>query len=84
MAARDGVALPFAAPEVPEWVRGTMSLAPLGEDPFDLGPASGGERVRVIDIVPGQLITGAAEEDAAGARRPAGRGPGAGPRPSSP
>ncbi len=64
VAARDGVALPFDVPEVPEWVRGTMSPAPLGEDPFDLGPASGGERVRVIDIVPGQLITGAAEEDA--------------------
>ena len=72
VAARDGVALPFDVPEVPEWVRGTMSPAPLSEDAFDLGAASGGERVRVIEIVPGQLITSAAEEDAPGRRFAAG------------
>jgi adenine deaminase len=60
VAARAGAALPFAAPAVPDWVRDTMRVAPLGERAFDLG--AGGERVRVIEIVPGQLITGAAHE----------------------
>jgi len=64
IAARDGVALPFAAPPVPDWVRATVHVAPLPPDAFDLGPAPGG-RVRVIDIVEGQLITGAAEEEPA-------------------
>ena len=41
VAARDGVAVPFTAPEVPGWVRDTVRIAPLGEAPFDLGP--GGE-----------------------------------------
>jgi adenine deaminase len=54
------LALPFDAPPVPDWVRGSMNAAPLAPGAFDLGP--GGERVRVIDIVPGQLITGAAHE----------------------
>jgi adenine deaminase len=60
VAARDGEALPFAAPPVPDWVRGTVRTAPLTPDAFELGPA--GARVRVIDIVAGQLITGAADE----------------------
>jgi adenine deaminase len=54
------LALPFDAPPVPGWVRDSVNIAPLADDAFDLGP--GGERVRVIDIVPGQLITGAAHE----------------------
>jgi adenine deaminase len=58
--ARHGEARPFARPEVPEWVRGTVRPAPITPDAFDLGPAA--DRVRVIDIVPGQLVTGAAEE----------------------
>jgi adenine deaminase len=60
VAARDGVALPFAAPPVPGWVRDTVHPAPLAPDALDLGPPA--ERVRVIDIVAGQLLTGAAEE----------------------
>jgi adenine deaminase len=60
IAAADGEALPFPAPPVPDWVRDTVRAAPLGPDDLDLGPAAA--RVRVIDIVPGQLITGAAEE----------------------
>jgi adenine deaminase len=82
--ARDGRALPFAAPEVPGWVRDSVRVAPLAADAFDLGPlhvargtadpapagavAPGGApagaagHVRVIDIVAGQLITGAAHE----------------------
>ena len=59
VAARDGAALPFAAPHVPAWVRDTVHAAPLADGDLDLGPA--GERVRVIDLVEGQLITGAAE-----------------------
>jgi adenine deaminase len=60
VAARDGVALPFAAPPVPGWVRDTVHAAPLAPEALDLGPPA--ERVRVIDIVAGQLLTGAAEE----------------------
>jgi adenine deaminase len=60
VAARDGEAFPFAAPSVPDWVRGTVHAAPPADGTFDLGPATG--RVRVIDIVEGQLITGAGEE----------------------
>jgi adenine deaminase len=60
VAARDGAALPFAAPPVPDWVRDTVHTAPMTPDAFELGPAAA--RVRVIDIVAGQLITGAADE----------------------
>ena len=60
VAARDGRALPFDAPPVPGWVRDSVHAAPLGGDAFDLGPAA--ERVRVIEIVPGQLITIAAQD----------------------
>jgi adenine deaminase len=60
IAALDGEALPFPAPPVPDWVRDTVRAAPLAADDLDLGPPAA--RVRVIDIVPGQLITGAAEE----------------------
>jgi adenine deaminase len=61
VAARDGVAVPFAAPEVPGWVRDTVRIAALGDAPFDLGPAGEGD-VRVIGIIPGQLITTEAHE----------------------
>jgi adenine deaminase len=60
VAARDGRTLPFDAPAVPGWVRDSMRAAPLAPGAFELG--GGGDRVRVIDIVPGQLITGAALE----------------------
>jgi adenine deaminase len=63
VAARDGVAAPAAAPAVPGWIRDSMRLAPVGADALDLGPAV--ERVRVIEIVPGQLVTGAGEEEPA-------------------
>jgi adenine deaminase len=63
VAARDGVTAGIAAPDVPVWVRDTMRMAPLEAGALDLGPA--GERVRVIDIVPGQLVTIAAEEEPA-------------------
>jgi adenine deaminase len=58
--ARAGEPLPLPASDVPEWVRGTVRPAALAPGAFDLGPPA--ERVRVIDIVPEQLLTGAAEE----------------------
>jgi adenine deaminase len=60
VAARDGTTLPFPTPEVPDWVRDTVRTAPLTDGAFDLGPP--GDRVRVIELVPEQLITGAGEE----------------------
>jgi adenine deaminase len=61
VAARDGAALAIDAPAVPAWVRDTINAAPLADGAFDLGPAGTAE-VRVIEIVPGQLITIAATE----------------------
>jgi adenine deaminase len=58
--ARDGAALPFAAAPVPGWARDTVNSAPLTAAALDLGEAEG--RVRVIEIVPGQLTTHAREE----------------------
>ena len=63
VAARDGAAVAFDPPPVPDWVRGTVHAAPLAPGDLDLGPA--GERVRVIDLVEGQLITGAGEVEPA-------------------
>jgi adenine deaminase len=64
VAARAGRALPFDAPPVPEWVRATVRPAPLAADAFALDAGELGARVRVIEIVPGQLVTGAAETTA--------------------
>jgi adenine deaminase len=61
VAARDGAALPFAAPPVPDWLRQTVRTVPLAAGGLDLGPANG--RVRVIELVPEQIITGAGEAD---------------------
>jgi len=60
VAARDGRALPFDVASVPGWVRDSVNAAPLSDGALDLGPAA--DRVRVIEIVPGQLITKAAHE----------------------
>ncbi len=64
--ARDGVALGSAPTAVPGWARGTMRAAPLRIDDLALPGGPDGD-VRVIEIVPGQLLTGA------GAVRPAAR-----------
>jgi adenine deaminase len=53
--ARDGAALPFAAPPVPDWVRRTVRTVPLAPGDLDLDAPAG--RVRVIELVPEQLIT---------------------------
>jgi adenine deaminase len=59
--ARDGAPEPFAAPPTPAWVTDTMHLAPVTEADLAL-PAA--RRVRVIELVPGQLLTGERIEDA--------------------
>ena len=59
LVASAGRAEPFARAAVPERVRSTMRAAPLGPDAFAI-PAA--ERVRVIETIPGQLITHAREE----------------------
>ena len=46
----------FAKVAVPEWVRQTVNLAPVAASSFSI--ASGPKRVRVISVIPGQLLTG--------------------------
>jgi len=46
----------FAKLEVPEWVRQTVHLAPVAASSFLI--ASGPMRIRVISVIPGQLLTG--------------------------
>jgi adenine deaminase len=62
LVARDGRAEPFSPPPIPDHVRQTMRAAPVDADSFAIAAESA--RVRVIEIVPGQLITLAREEDA--------------------
>ena len=59
LVAADGRAEPFARPPIPDRVRSTMRAAPLPADAFAIPAAS---RVRVIETIPGQLITHAREE----------------------
>ena len=54
-----GRAEPFDRPPIPERVRSTMRSAPLPADAFAIPAAA---RVRVIETIPGQLITHAREE----------------------
>ncbi|HEY6876072.1 MAG TPA: adenine deaminase [Candidatus Dormibacteraeota bacterium] len=42
--------------EVPEWVRQTVSLAPVDASSFRI--LAGAKRIRVMRVVPGQLLTG--------------------------
>ncbi len=46
----------FAKLQVPEWVRQTVHLAPVSASSFRI--ASGPKRIRVIRVIPGQLLTG--------------------------
>jgi adenine deaminase len=51
-----GVAPVHKAVEIPEWVRQTVHVAPLDERSFEVhGPA---RHIRVMRVVPGQLVTG--------------------------
>ena len=47
----------FTALEVPEWVRQTVNLGPVDEKSFRI--PSGPKRIRVIRVIPAQLLTGA-------------------------
>jgi adenine deaminase len=60
VAARDGRAEPFEAPPVPPYVVQTVRSAPVTAADLALD-ANGASRVRVIEIVPEQLITVARE-----------------------
>ena len=51
-----GAAPRFVKLEVPEWVRQTVSIAPVDAESFHI-PA-GASRVRVIRVIPAQLLTG--------------------------
>src|SRR5260370_25890377 len=46
----------FAKLQVPEWVRQTIHLAPVAASSFRI--ANGPKRIRVISVIPGQLLTG--------------------------
>jgi adenine deaminase len=59
LVAVDGRAEPFDRQPIPERVRSTMRAAPLGPDAFAIPAVS---RARVIETIPGQLITNAREE----------------------
>jgi adenine deaminase len=45
----------IARPEVPEWVRQTVRIAPLGSS--DLTVPSDGSEIRVIGLIPDQVVT---------------------------
>jgi adenine deaminase len=55
LVAREGSAEPFDKPEIPVWVLRSMRNAPVGLS--DLRVPSSGAPVRVIEIVPEQLLT---------------------------
>jgi adenine deaminase len=59
--AREGTALPFASRPVPDVVRDTIHLGPVDAATFTV-PAEGARRIRVIELVPDQVITRAKEE----------------------
>ena len=61
LVAAAGAAEPFERSPIPDRVRSTMRSAPLAADAFAIPAESA--RVRVIEIVPGQLITVAREEE---------------------
>jgi adenine deaminase len=62
LVAAAGRAEPFARAPVPERVRRTMHAAPVDAATFAIPAAA---RVRVIETIPGQLITNAREEEPA-------------------
>jgi adenine deaminase len=60
LVAEDGRALPFESRTVPLWVRRSVRVAPVTAADFRI-PSSGRD-VRVIEVIPGQLLTHAAIE----------------------
>jgi adenine deaminase len=57
-----GRAEPFERAPIPERVRSTMRAAPVSADAFSIPAAA---RVRVIETIPGQLVTRAREDEPA-------------------
>jgi adenine deaminase len=55
LVAEDGKVIDFPSREVPVWVRNSVRIAPLAER--DLRVPSTGQPIRVIGVVPGQLLT---------------------------
>src|SRR6266545_2957242 len=51
-----GAAPQFVKVEVPEWVRQPVNIAPVGEDSFRV--AAGPRTIRVMRVIPAQLLTG--------------------------
>ena len=51
----------FARPEVPEWVKHTVRVEPT--NPGDFALRAGGGRVRVIGVVPDQIVTASLVEE---------------------
>ncbi len=65
--ARNGVAEPFEAPRAPSWVTQSMNASPLTADSLRAQPSNKRGQtplVRVIGLVPGQLLTTAEEAEA--------------------
>jgi adenine deaminase len=60
LVAADGQATPISAPELPAWLTDTVRVGPLAASDFAI-PASGAP-VRVIELVPDQLLTGSSSE----------------------
>jgi len=55
LVAGDGQALPFLRSTVPGWVRSSMNAA--GIRPEELAIRSDGDEVRVLGVIPGQIVT---------------------------
>ena len=60
LVALDGEAIPIEAPSLPAWLTNTVRMAPLAASGFAI-PASGAP-VRVIELVPDQILTGSVTE----------------------
>ena len=60
LVAEQGRALPFPRVEIPGWVRRTVRSAPVGL--ADLRVSDDGGPIRVIEVIPGQLLTGERHE----------------------
>jgi adenine deaminase len=60
LVAADGEALPIAAPALPRWLTDTVRIGSLDASAFAI--PSGGGPLRVIELVPDQILTGSATE----------------------
>ncbi|MBV9414977.1 MAG: adenine deaminase, partial [Solirubrobacterales bacterium] len=55
LVASGGEALPSPRSSIPEWVRSSMNAAPIR--PADLAIRSDGDEIRVLGVIPGQIVT---------------------------